>query len=153
MLTLLFIFFFFIIFILGSFKKQKLHLDKWLFVQLEILLCCDVLWFVRYARPILLHSLANMLFMATRFSLPFTTHADFLLGFSIQFSIDSFSVFHIYKCLLINIESIEKITRVVEKKNNTTTLKINITHSVLLLILLYPPIITRGGLPLQSVVW
>lgn len=134
-------------------KKQKLHLDKWLFVQLEILLCCDVLWFVRYARPILLHSLANMLFMTTRFSLSFTTYADFLLGFSIQFSIDSFSVFHIYKCLLINIESAEKITRVVEKKVNTPPIKNKTPHSLLLLYLLYPPIITRGGLPLQSIVW
>ena len=91
-----------------------------------------------HGAPIPLHCLTYAFFVAAGFCLPFTTHADFLFGFSIQFSVDSFSIFHTYKCLLINIESIEKITRVVEKKNNTTTLRINITHSVHLLNLLQP---------------
>ena len=78
-----------------SLKKQKLHLDKWLMRDVEIVIHRCWLRLAGYGAPIPLHCLADMLFVAAGFCLTFTTHADFLSGFSIQFSINSFSLFHI----------------------------------------------------------
>ena len=133
-----------------SLKKQKLHLDKWLMRDVEIVIHRCWLRLAGHGAPIPLHCLADMLFVAAGFCLTFTTHADFLSGFSIQFSIDSFSIFHIYKCLLINIESIEKITREVEKYFTILSVASNTRHNASLFNLLWPTIITGGGLPLQS---